>query len=100
MRFSDEKYMWHSDTEKLAEKLANKTEKQVQDILDDHNIIKLTTGDRPTVTIGGRITLILLFVPLVIAGCFKWCLTGDWYLDSWVKRSTIMTKLVEYGGVK
>ena len=100
MRFSDEKHMWYSDTEKLAEKLANRTEQQVQDILDTHHVIKLTTGDRPDVTALGRVTMVLLFVPLVIATVVKWFLTGDRYLDSWVKRSKLLTRLVEYAGIK
>lgn len=100
MRFSDEKYMWYADTEKLAEKLANKTERQVQDILDEYNIIKLTTGDRPDVTALGRVTTVLLFIPLVIATVVKWFLTGDRYLDSWVKRSKLVTRLITWAGIK
>lgn len=100
MRFSDEKHMWYADTEKLAEKLANKTERQVQDILDEHNVIKLITGDRPSVTALGRVTMVLLFIPLVIATVVKWFLTGDRYLDSWVKRSKVATRLIEYTGIK
>lgn len=100
MRFSDEKYMWYADTEKLAEKLANKTERQVQEILDEHDVIKLRSGKRPTVTFLGRITMLLLVVPFTIAAVIKWCATGDIYLDSWVKRSKLVTRLVTWAGIK
>jgi hypothetical protein len=45
MIFKDERILWHYDVERLAEMLANKSQKEVYDILVDNNVIALR-GER------------------------------------------------------
>ena len=99
MRFIDEKYMWYAETEYLATELANKTEQEVMDILNQHDIIRLDTMERKSTHTFGRILLVVLYPFLVLLACIKWVLTGDRYLDSWSKRLHL-EKFFKFCGIK
>lgn len=97
MIFTDEKEMWYSETEKLAEKLSNKTQREIQEILDESDVIALRSIDRPKDNkILNRFVFILLFVPLLLLSAIKWIFTGDKYLDSWFKKYKMLDKLFKF----
>lgn len=100
MRFKDEKKMWYADTELLAARLANKTELQVQQILDDHDVIKLYSGDRPKVGIFGRLLFLPVCLVLIPVSVIKWFATGDRYLDVYAKRFPLFDRVMNYCGIK
>ena len=100
MRFKDEKQMWHADTELLAGRLANKTERQVQEILDEHDVIKLRSGERPTVNVLGRILFPVVCLVLIPLSAIKWVVTGDRYLDVYAKRFPWFECALDYCGIK
>ena len=100
MRFKDEKPMWHADTELLAEKVANKTVREVQKIFDSHDVIKLRSCERPEVTVTGRLLFPIIFIALIPVVVLKWVATGDMYLDAIVKRFKWLGAIIDYCGIK
>lgn len=98
MIFKDEKEMWYSQTEELAYKLANKDVAEIQEILDDHDVIRLRSTERSGKTIFNRFSI--LFVYPILLGIFsiKWLLTGEGHLDSWEKKSKIIKFLIRMIG--
>lgn len=98
MRFIDEKQMWYSEVESLAADLANKSEREVFDLLNERDVIQLATCERIKTPAMGRLLLILLMPALLILSATKWILTGDKYLDSWIKKLHC-TKLLNYCGL-
>lgn len=86
MRFKDERYLWYADVERIAKQMANKSEQELFDILNEHDIIKIVSTDRPEITAFNRLMLILLFLPLSMLAATKWMLSGDAYLDAWAKK--------------
>jgi len=100
MRFKDEKKMWYADTEHLARKLAKRSEQEVQEILDEHDIIKLRSGERPTVKMLGRILFPIVCLVLIPIAAIKWVVTGDRYLDVYAKRFPWFEAAMDYCGIK
>jgi hypothetical protein len=100
MRFTDERELWCSDVEDIAEKLANKDLHAVLDILEVNNVICLTSIDRPKTSALGRISSVPVFAVLMVASLIKWVVTGDRYLDSWIKRSKSIGSLIKWCGIK
>ena len=100
MRFTDEKPMWYADTEMLAKQLSNKTEREVQEIFDKHDVIKLKSTKRPSASFMNRLVLVIVFIPLVILSFIKWVVTGDRYLDSWVKKNRALGFIVRLAGIE
>lgn len=98
MRFKDEKYMWYADTEILAAKLANKSKREVQRILDDHDVIKLNSCDRPKLKWFNRLSWIVLIPFFMLLFIIKWFITGDGHLDTWFKKSKILNYLYNFTG--
>ena len=98
MRFTDEKPMWYADTERLAKQLANKTERDIQDILDKHDVIKLRSTERPSESLMNRVVLVVVFIPFVMLSLIKWMVTGDMYLDSWIKKNRVLGFIVRLAG--
>ena len=99
MRFSDEKQMWHADTERLVKQMANKSEQELLDIFDKHDIIKIVSTDRPEVATFNRLMFVLLFIPLTVLAATKWMVSGDRYLDSWAKKYKLVGWIYKLIGV-
>ena len=99
MRFSDEKQMWYADTERLAKQMVNKSEKELFDLLDKYDIIKIVSTDRPKVTTFNRLMFVLLFIPLMMLAATKWMGTGDAYLDTWAKKYKLVGLIYKLIGV-
>ena len=88
MIFSDEKDLWFSEQDTLAHLLANKSQSDVFDILNDYKSILVKVG-KPKYTASQRLIQVLtipLMPILVILMFVKWVLTGDKYLNSWLNR--------------
>lgn len=98
MRFLDEKHMWYAETEYLATKLANKSERDVLNILNQHDIIRLDSMERKPTPVLGRLLFVVSYPILLLLVGIKWVLTGDRYLDSWVKRLRL-EKFFKFCGV-
>jgi hypothetical protein len=85
MIFSDEKNLWNSEQEALAASLANKSEDDIFEILENYRSILVKKG-RARYTAIQRLIQILtvpLFPVLFLLMFIKWICTGDKYLDSW-----------------
>tara|TARA_R110000787_G_scaffold264649_1_gene370568 strand:- start:329 stop:634 length:306 start_codon:yes stop_codon:yes gene_type:complete len=88
MIFSDEKELWASEQETLAYLLANKSQSDIFDILNDYKSILVKVG-KPKYTAAQRLIQILTvpLMPILLILMFvKWVLTGDKYLNSWLNR--------------
>ena len=99
MRFKDEKMLWHSDVKVLSERLANKSQREVYNILCDHDVIKLRSDERPKTTVCGRLMFPVVITLLLPVALVKWVMTGDLYLDTWIKKQPWLGKIVDYIGV-
>jgi len=88
MIFTDERHIWNSEQEDLAELLANKSYDEVYDILHKYKSILVVSGE-PRYTAPQRliqlITAPLIPVLFVVMGV-KYVITGDKYLDSWLRK--------------
>lgn len=100
MRFKDEKEMWYADTEHLAAKLADKSQKEIQEILDDRDVIKLRSCERSSISFLGRLSSIVVFPSLIILMAVKWLVSGDRYLDSWAKKYKFLNSIINFSGIK
>lgn len=89
MLLNDERILWSSETEELALKLENKSRDEILDILEDGDVIRIRQGDIKS-TLMQRISCILTAIPFVIilfgASAIKQLITGDRYLNSWVRK--------------
>ena len=88
MIFTHERHIWHAEQEDLAELLANKNHDEVYAILHKYKSILVVSGE-PRYTALQRliqlITVPLIPVLFVVMGV-KYVLTGDKYLDSWLRK--------------
>lgn len=100
MRYLDERQLWYAETEELAERLANKSARDIQAILDDHDVIKLRSTERPKATAFNRLMLVLLTIPLLLFCSIKWCFTGNFFLDAWEKKYKVIAWIIEIMGVR
>ncbi len=100
MRFKDEKIMWYAETTEMAGRLAHKSEREIQEILDDYNVITLRSIERPKVNILGRLLYPLIMLILCFVFGVKWLITGDGYIDTLVKRVPYLGKIVDYCGIR
>lgn len=100
MRFKDEMHMWYSDTEMLAGKLANKNVSEIQEILDEHDVIKLRSCERDGLNIFNRIFMMISFPFLLMLYGAKWMFTGQGGLDTWAKKSKLLQLVITWGGYK
>jgi hypothetical protein len=100
MRFLDEKELWNSEVEDVAEKLANKSKVEIIDILYEQDVIRLRSTTRPKNNLFNRLMFIILVIPLFILCGIKWCFTGNMYLDSWEKRYKILALVIKIIGVR
>ena len=66
MRYLDERELWYNETEELSERLANKSVKEIQAILDANDVIKLRSTKRPNQAVFTRFMLVLLTIPLLM----------------------------------
>lgn len=98
MRYLDEKVMWYAETEELSYKLENKSAREIQQILDKNDVIKLRSTKRPKTTMFNRVMFVMLFLPIMLLCSTKWCITGDFYLDSWEKKSRVLTFILNLMG--
>lgn len=99
MRFKDEKYLWNADVEDIAGMVANKSKEDVLQVLDNYNVIKLTSIERPKVTAFNRFMFVLLFIPLATTASIKWMMTGDGYLDTWAKKYNVVGWIFKIVGI-
>lgn len=100
MRYLDERELWYAETEELAERLANKSAREIQTILDAHDVIRLRSTDRPKATAFNRLMLVLLTIPLLSLCSVKWCFTGNFFLDTWEKKYKVIAWVIEIMGVR
>lgn len=85
MIFSDERSMWNSEQEDLAGRLANKSEDDIFEILEEYKSILVKKG-KTRCTAAQRLIQILtvpLFPFLFLLMFIKWICTGEKHLDSW-----------------
>lgn len=92
--------MWYSETEVLAARLANKDQCDIQEILDDHDVIRLQSQERNKLNIFNRLFLAFSFPFLIILFCIKWLLTGDGHLDSWAKKFKPLSLIFKFSGIQ
>ena len=92
--------MWHAETENLSARLANKTKREIQEILDEHDVVTLRSGEREKLNIFNRLFWLMSFPVLFILFLVKWLLTGDGHLDSWAKKFKPLGLVFKYSGVK
>ena len=86
MIFSDERNIWNSEQEDLAELLANKSRDDVYDELHKYKSILVVSGDTRYTAVQRAVQLLtapLLPLLFILMGV-KWIMTGDKYLDSWL----------------
>jgi len=96
MIFTDERNIWHSEQENLAELLANKNYDEVYDELQKYkSILVMSGGSRYTAPqrMIQLITAPLIPVLFVVMGV-KYVITGDKYLDSWLRRMGLNSERV------
>ncbi len=88
MIFTDERHIWHTEQEQLANSLANKSYDDVYNELENYRSILVFKGE-PKYTAPQRL-MQLLTVPLIpvlfVVMGVKYVITGDKYLDSWLRR--------------
>lgn len=87
-------------TEDLAERLANKSARDIQEILDDHDVIRLSSTERPKATAFNRLMLVILTIPLLSLCSVKWCFTGNFFLDTWEKKYKVIAWIIKIMGVR
>ena len=96
MIFTDERNIWHSEQEDLANFLANKSFDEVYDDLNNYKSILVFSGE-PRYTAPQRlmqlITAPLIPVLFVVMG-IKYVITGDKYLDSWLRKIGLTSEIV------
>ena len=100
MRYLDEKILWYAEKEELSKKLANKSEQEIQTIIDQMDIIRLRSTERPKTNVLNRLMSVLLTLPLYMLCSVKWCFTGDFYLDSWEKKYKVLSWIIKIMGVR
>lgn len=100
MRFKDERQLWCSEVEDLARKLANKTEREVYEILQYEDIIELRSCDRPKTTILGRILFPFVVITFLVVMPIKWIITGNSYFDAVSCKYKWIRQLTDYVGIK
>ena len=100
MRYLDERKLWYAETEELAERLANKSLRDIQEILDAYDVIRLRSTERPKATAFNRLMLVLLTIPLLLLCSVKWCFTGNFFLDTWEKKYKAIACVIKIVGVR
>ena len=88
MIFTDERAIWNSEQEQLAELLTNKSYDEVYDELHKYKSVLVVSGE-PRYTAPQRLIQLLTapLIPfLVIIMGIKYVVTGDKYLDSWLRK--------------
>ena len=100
MRYLDERKLWYAETEELAERLANKAARDIQEILDAHDVIRLRSTARPKATAFNRVMLVILTIPLLSLCSVKWCFTGNFFLDTWEKKYKVIAWIIKIMGVR
>jgi hypothetical protein len=100
MRFYDERNLWHSETEKLAEEVENKTKWEIQEILDAHDVVRIRSCDRPKTTMFGRLLFPIVALAFLLVMPFKWIITGNSYFDAVSCKYKWIRKLTDYAGIK
>ena len=96
MIFTDERAIFYSETEHLAELLANKNFDEVYDELENYKAVLVNAGE-PRYSAPQRLVQ-LLTVPLIpvlfVVMGFKYVITGDKYLDSWLRKIGLTSERV------
>lgn len=92
MIFSDERDLFVSEIEDLSQKLANKSAKEIEQILDDGNyrLMYLAYKGDDLNTFKNRLALPFIVPILCIICLIKWIISGDYYLDSWARKFKIV----------
>ena len=88
MIFTDERHIWDLEQDNLAELLANKSYHEVYDELHKYKSILVVSGE-PRYTAPQRLIQLLttpLLPVLFVAMGVKYVITGDKYLDSWLRK--------------
>ena len=96
MIFSDERDLFVSEIADLSEKLANKSAKEIENILDDGNyrVVYLRYKGEDLNTLKNRLALPLILPILCIMCIIKWLISGDFSLDSWTRKYKIVYFLI------
>ena len=92
--FTDERTLWADDQDKLSVLLENKSRDAINDLLEDYKYL-LVKDNKQDKSAKLRVIQILTLpvIPLLIVLMpIKWILTGDKYLDSWMKWVKLNTK--------
>ena len=100
MRFYDERNLWYSETEELAEKLANTGVREIQEILDEHDVVRIRSCDRPKTTALGRLLFPFVAITFLFIMPVKWVITGNSYFDAVSCKYKWIRKLTNYVGIK
>lgn len=99
MLINDERELWFSELEDLAVMLEGKTRDEILDILDENDVIAIKSGDVKS-TMFQRIVRTITFIPFVVIlftlSGIKFIITGDKYLNSWVKRAGVENWMKKY----
>ena len=93
MIFTDERSIWNNDQEELSELLANKSCEEVFDILEEYKYLLVKLDPRHTALqrLIQLLTSPLIPVLIIIMG-IKYIVTGDKYLDSWLRKIGMTSK--------
>lgn len=99
MLFKGERVLWCAEVEKIASLMANKSAEEIEEILEQYDVVSIKAIDRPKESALRRLVKALLFIPVHL-GAFllmgvKWLITGDQYLDSWIKRSRLLSMALD-----
>jgi len=100
MIFYDERCLWYAETEELARRLENKSARDIQEIFDDHDVIRLRACDRPDTSMLGRLLLPVVALCLIITMPIKWVITGSSHFDSFARKHKWLKKITDYVGIK
>jgi len=100
MRFYDEKCLWYSETETLADQMENKTAREIQEIFDDHDVVRIRSCNRPQTTMVGRLLFPIVAISFLLIMPIKWIITGNSYFDAVSCKYKWIRKLTDYVGIK
>ena len=96
MIFTDERVIFYSEKEHLAELLANKSFDEVCDELENYKAVLVNAGESRYTAPQRLVQLLtapLIPVLFVVMG-FKYVVTGDKYLDSWLRKIGLTSEIL------
>ena len=92
---TDERNLWFSEQDDLACLLADKSQEEIFEILEDYKSILVKSRRSRYTAIQRSIQILTLpLVPILFLIMFiKWIFTGDKYLDSWFRKVGLTTEI-------